>query len=56
MHHDSGFGTAGGSHEVTPKQEIRMDLDSLRGANAIPFPIKTFPTGVPVAAAQSIDK
>ena len=56
VHQDSGFGTAGGSHEVTPKQETRIDLDSYRGANAIPFPIKTFSTGIPVAAAHSIDK
>ena len=56
IHQDSGFETIGGSHEVTSKQGPRMDVDRRRGGNNIPFPIKTFSTGMPVAVAQSTEK
>lgn len=56
VHQDSGFETIGRSHEATPKQETRLDTDPHRGGNTIPFPIKTFSTGMAVAAPPSMEK
>ena len=56
VHQIQGFEAMSGSHHDTPKQEIRMDLDSHRERNIIPFPIRTFPSGMPTGAGQRTDK
>ena len=56
VHQNSGFEIIGESHELTPKQEMRMGLDSHTEGNIIPFPIRTFSTSIPVAATKPMKK
>ena len=56
VHQIQGFEAMGGSHNVTPKQEIRMDLDPQREGNALPFPIRSFPSSMPTGAGQPTEK
>ena len=56
VHQIQGFEAMSGSHNATPKQEIRIDLDPHRERNVIPFPIRTFPSSTPTGVAQPPEK
>lgn len=56
VHQHSGFETIAGSHNITPKQDIAMDLDPQRRENLIPYPIRTFSNSLAVAADQPTEK
>ena len=56
VHQIQGYESMSGSHNATPKQEIRMDLDSRRESNVIPFPIRTFPPSTPTSVGQPTEK
>lgn len=41
---------------MTPKQEVRMDLELQRDGSMVPYPIRTFSNSIPIAAGQSSEK
>ena len=56
VHQIHGFEAMSGSHHATPKQEIRMDLDSHRERNLMPGSARSFPSSMPTGVGPSTEK